>query len=179
MRWKVRTRGSKGCKPDRKMRVIVLMLAQGHQVGSTDPTLVCPGWPCVPLDAWSVAVTSIFWMVQNLRSTDPTFGSIFGVTTQVCAPDQRACFVSSSDDIGGSADPPHLGFSVFWISTTRRDVTCTCLAGGNTPAELKSYFIQIKLFIQEFKYCRHFYIWEKGKIKREIELKKSKWNNSN
>jgi len=74
--------------------------ARDHQVGSTNPTLVCLGWPLCSLDAWSVAVTSVFQMVQKPRSTDPTFGLIFGVSTRVCAPDQSACFVSSSDDIG-------------------------------------------------------------------------------
>jgi len=53
-------------------------------------------------------MTSIFRMVQNLRSTDPTFGSIFGVSTRVCAPDQSVCFVSSSDDIGWIGRSPTL-----------------------------------------------------------------------
>jgi len=75
--------------------------AWGHQERSTDPTLLCPGWLCVPLDAWSVVVTSVFRMVQNLRSTDRTFGSIFGVSTRVCAPDQSACFVSYRMTLGG------------------------------------------------------------------------------
>ena len=131
------------------MRVIILMLAGGPRVTRRGrPTLpwCAQGGPCVPLDAWSVAVTSIFWVVQNLRSTDRAFGSIFGVSTRVYAPDQNLCFVSSSDDICGLVDLPNLRFSVFWISTTRRDVTCTCSAGGNTPAELKVLFYSNETF---------------------------------
>ena len=108
------------------MRVIVLMLAGGPRVtrrGRPRLPWCAQGGPCVPIDAWSVSVTSVSRVVQNLRSTDRAFASIFGVSTQVCAPDQKSCFVSSRDDIWGSADPPHLRFSVFWISTTRRDIT--------------------------------------------------------
>jgi len=45
----------------------------------------------------------------------------------------------------------------------------------------KLCFIQTKLFIhyQEFKYCMALLHSRKGKIKRQIELKKSKWNNPN
>ena len=95
--------------------------AQGHQVGSTNPTLVCLGWPCVPLDAWSVVVTSIFQMVQNLRLTDRTFGSIFGMLTRLCAPNQRAWFVSSSDDIGWIGRSPTLEvFCVLNLNNMKR-----------------------------------------------------------
>ena len=52
-------------------------------------------------------------MVQNLQSNDLTFGLIFGMSTRLCAPDQGACFAVFSDDIGGSADPPNLRFSMF------------------------------------------------------------------
>jgi len=106
------------------------------------PTLpwCAQGGPCVPLDAWSVVVTSVFRMVQKPRSTDPSFGSIFGVSTRICAPDQSACFVSSSDDIGWIGRSPTLEvFCVLNFNKTR-DVTCTCSACGNTPAELNVLF---------------------------------------
>ena len=66
-----------------------------------------------PLDAWSVAATFVFRVVQILQSIDPTFGSIFGVSTQLCVPVPVTCFAASSGKFGGSADPPHLGFSAF------------------------------------------------------------------
>jgi len=113
------------------MRVIMLMLAGGPEVTRWGrPTLpwCAQGGPCVPLDAWSFAMTFVFWMVQNLRSTDPTFGSIFGVSTRVCAPNQSACFVSSSDDIGWIGQSPTL--EVFCVlnfnNTKRRHVHMFC-----------------------------------------------------
>ena len=66
-----------------------------------------------PLDAWSVAAMFVFRVVQILQSTDPTFGSIFGMLTQLCVPVPVMCFAASNGKFGGSVDPPHLGFSVF------------------------------------------------------------------
>jgi len=106
------------------MRVIVLMLAGGPGVTRWGrPTLpwCAQGGSCVPLDARSVAVTSVFRVVQNLRSTDRALGLIFGVTTQVCAPDQKSCFVSSSDDIGWIDQSPTLQvFCVLDFKNTKR-----------------------------------------------------------
>jgi len=66
-----------------------------------------------PLDAWSVAAMFVFRVVQILRSIDPTFGSIFGMSTQLRVPIPVTCFAASSGKFGGLADPPHLGFLAF------------------------------------------------------------------
>ena len=132
-------RGSKGCKPNMKIWVIVLMLASGPGVTRWGrPTLpwCAQGGPCVPLDVWSVAVTSVFRVVENLGSTNRAFGSIFSVSTRVCAPDQSVCFVSSSEDIGWiGRSPTVLVFCVLDFNNTN-EITCAYSAGGNTPVEL-------------------------------------------
>jgi len=113
------------------MRVIVLMLAGVPEVTRWGrPTLpwCTQGGPYVPLDIWSVVVTSVFRVVQNLWSTDRAFGLIFGVSTRVCAPDQKSCFVSSSGDIGWICRSPTL--EVFYVlnfnNTKRRHVHMFC-----------------------------------------------------
>jgi len=66
-------------------------------------------------------MTSVFRVVQNLRSTDRAFGSIFGVSTQVCAPDKKSCFVSSRGDIGWIGRSPTLEVSyVLNFNNTKR-----------------------------------------------------------
>ena len=98
------------------MKVIVLMLAGGPGVtrwGQRTLPWCAQGGTVSPLDAWSVEAMFVFRVVQILRSTDPTFASIFGVSTQLCVPVLVTCFVVSSCKFEGLVDPPHLGFSAF------------------------------------------------------------------
>jgi len=112
------------CKLDWKMWVIVWMLVGGPGVTRWGrPTLpwCAQGGPCVPLDAWSVAMTFVFQVVQNPQSTDRAFGSIFGVSTRVCAPEQKLCFVSSIDETGWIGRSPTLEvFCVLDFNNTER-----------------------------------------------------------
>ena len=144
--------------------------ARGHQVGSTDPTLVCLGWPlCSPRHMECCRDICFLGGAKPLVDRPSLWVDIWRVNSGLFSwPHVVLRFVQRWHWVDQPI-PPHSRFSMFWISTTRRNVTCTCSASGNTPAELKSYFIQIKLFIQEFKYCRHFY---KGKTK-------GKWNKRN
>jgi len=106
------------------MRVIMLMLTAEPGV-TRRARLTLPwcaqGGPYFPLDAWSVVMTSVFWMVQNHRSTDPTFGSIFGVSIgSMLLTKVRASFHPVMT-LGGSADPPTLEvFYVLDFNNTKR-----------------------------------------------------------
>jgi hypothetical protein len=157
-------RGSKGCKPDKKMRVIMLMLAGGPEVTRWGrPTLpwCAQGGPCVPLDAWSVAVTSLFRVVQNNRSTYRAIGSIFGVSTRVYAPDQKSCLVSSSDEIGWIGRSPTL--EVFCVlnfnNTKRRHVHMFCWWQHTSRTQsFISFKINFLFITKNSNIVRHIYI---------------------
>jgi len=143
-------------------------------VGSTDPALVRLGWPCVPLDAWSVAVTSVFQVVQNNRSTDRAFGLIFGMSTRVCAPSQKPCLVSSSDDIGWIGRSPTLEvFCVLNFNNTKRRHVHMFYWWQHTSRTQSLILFKLSLLFKSSNIVGTF----TREIKREIELKKSKWTN--
>jgi len=120
-------------------------------------------------------VASVFGVVQNLRSTDRAFGLIFGMSTRVCAPDQKSCFVSSRDDIGWIGRSPTLEvFCVLDFNNTKRHHVHTFCWWQHTRRTQSLILFQLGLL---FKNSNVVGTSTRGNQKG-IELDKSKWANS-
>jgi hypothetical protein len=85
-----------------------------------------------------------FLRAQNRGSANPLTGTFFGVSTFSAISNLVACSVLFSDIVGGSTDPPTLGYFGVLNLNKEGNIKCRCSAGGNTPAEQIVLFIFLK-----------------------------------